>query len=251
MTMIDLQYHDAVATIRLNRGVTNALDLPLVDELAGTLRKVQHDADVRGLVLCSANDKFLSIGFDIPQLFGLSRKDFTFFYQSFNRLCMALYTLPKPTVAAITGHAIAGGCILALCCDYRFMAQGRKLMGLNEIHLGVPVPYLADRVLRDLVGVRYARDMMERGEFYSPDALLRMGAVDRVLPLDQVLGAAIEQAGLLGTSPQEAFALVKRNRVEAVEAQVVAHLEEKARCFIARWYSDETRERLKQAMEKF
>lgn len=77
---------------------------------------------------------------------------------------LALYTLPKPVVAAITGHAIAGGCILALCCDYRFISEGRKLMGLNEVKLGVPVPYLADRVLHALVGTRYAREIIESGE---------------------------------------------------------------------------------------
>ncbi len=251
MKMIRIEHHGEVAIAKLDRGVTNTIDLQLVEELSETLQGVTHDPGVHSLVLGSSNERFFSIGFDIPQLFGLARQDFKFFYQTFNRVCMDLYTLPKPTIAAITGHAIAGGCILALCCDYRFIAQGRKLMGLNEIRLGVPVPYLADCVLRHIVGVRYARDIMDIGEFYQPEESLQMGIVDQVLPLEQVLPKSIEKARLLGGSPQEAFAMIKRNRVERVEAQVLTRLEEKERFFVDRWYSDEARERLREAMEKF
>jgi len=251
MKMIRIEHHGEVAIVKLDRGVTNTIDLKLIEELSETLQGVTHDPGVHSLVLGSSNERFFSIGFDIPQLFGLARQDFKFFYQTFNRVCMDLYTLPKPTIAAITGHAIAGGCILALCCDYRFIAQGRKLMGLNEIRLGVPVPYLADCVLRHIVGVRYARDIMDIGEFYQPEESLQMGIVDQVLPLEQVLPKSVEKARLLGGSPQEAFAMIKRNRVERVEAQILTRLEEKERFFVDRWYSDEARERLREAMEKF
>jgi len=251
MKMIRIEHHGEVAIAKLDRDVTNAIDLRLIEELSETLQGVRHDPGVHGLVLGSSNEKFFSIGFDIPQLFGLAREDFKSFYQTFNRACLDLYTLPKPTIAAITGHAIAGGCILALCCDYRFIARGRKLMGLNEIRLGVPVPYLADCVLRHIVGVRYARDIMDTGEFYQPEESLQMGIVDQVLPLEQVLTKSIEKARLLGTLPQEAFAIIKRNRIEMIEAQVLARLEEREQFFVDRWYSDEARERLKAAMEKF
>ena len=249
--MVCVEYSDKVAILKLNRSVTNALNLQLVEELGETLREVRHSSDVHSLVLASSNDKFFSIGFDIPQLFELTREDFDSFYQTFNRMCLDLYTLPKPTVAAITGHAIAGGCILALCCDYRLIAAGRKLMGLNEIKLGVPVPYLADRVLWQIVGVRYAREITDMGEFYRPEELLRMGAVDQVLSSEQVLQKSVEKARLLGLLPQEALAAIKQNRVEMVEAQVLAHLEEKEQFFIERWYSAQARKRLQEAMERF
>lgn len=249
--MIHLEYHDKVVLIKLDRPVTNALGRQLVNQLAETLQSVKHDSAVRSIVLGSSNEKFFSIGLDIPHLFELAREDFGLFYQTFNRVCLDLYTLPKPTVAAITGHAIAGGCILALCCDYRFIAQGRKLVGLNEIKLGVPVPYLADRVLRRIVGVRNAREIMYAGEFYQPEELFQMGMVDQVLPLEQVLSRSIEKARLLGALPQKAFAVIKRNRVEGVEAQVLARLEEEGHAFIECWYSDQARERLKEAMKKF
>jgi enoyl-CoA hydratase/carnithine racemase len=249
--MISTDYRDKVALVRLKREVTNALNLELLNQLADILHRVKDDPNTHGLVLSSSNEKFFSIGFDIPNLFELSREDFRLFYTTYNRVCLDLYTLPKPTVAAITGHAIAGGCILTLCCDYRFIAEGRKLMGVNEIKLGVHVPYPGDYILRQIVGARIARDATESGEFYPSEQLLEMGIVDQVLPLEQVLPASIEKAQALGSFPQEAFAMIKRNRVETVEAQIRAQLEEKEQFFIECWYSDETRQLLREAMEKF
>ena len=124
-------------------------------------------------------------------------------------------------------------------------------MGLNEIRLGLPVPYPGDCVLHHLVGVRYAREIMDDGGFYQPEQLLQMGLIDQLLPLERVLPESIERARSLGAWPQEAFAMIKRNRVEGVEAQVLARLEEKEQSFIERWYSDEARQRLREAMEKF
>ncbi|MBW1748495.1 MAG: enoyl-CoA hydratase/isomerase family protein, partial [Deltaproteobacteria bacterium] len=206
---------------------------------------------VRGLVLGSSNEKFFSIGLDIPDLYPLDREDFRDFLRVFNRVCMDLYTLPKPTVAAITGHALAGGCILALCCDWRFIAEGRKLMGLNEVKLGVPVPYLADRVLHALAGVRHARKMMEGGDFYAPAEALEMGMVDEVLPVEEVVNRALAHAEKLGSLPKTGYGMIKRNRVETTVTEVLARETEMERYFIESWYSEAVRERLREAMEKF
>ena len=249
--MIEVNYRDTVAIVRLNRGITNALNLECVDELTEVFQQVKTDSQVRGMVLCATNEKFFSIGFDIPQLYGLSEGDFPFFYESFNRMCLELYTMPKPTVAAITGHAIAGGCILALCCDYRLIAAGRKLMGLNEIKLGLPVPYLIDCVLRDLVGVQNAREIIEMGEFHRSKESLQLGMVDEVMALGEVMGKATEKAAQLGEMPQMAYETIKRNRVEGVEGEILTKWEERKREFVKCWYSEETRERLRAAMEMF
>jgi 3,2-trans-enoyl-CoA isomerase len=251
MKMIRAEKRDQVVVLKLDRGVTNPINLKLLQEMAKILRMMRYDTDSRAVVLTSSNEKFFSIGFDIPELIELGRNGFLKFYRAYNRICMDLYAFPKPIVAAITGHAIAGGCILALCCDYRFIAQGRKLMGLNEVKLGVPVPYPGDCMLRELVGARAARDMLDSGEFYEPEQLLAMGVVDGVAPLEDVLPAAIERAATLGACPHQAYALIKRNRGAPVEAQVNKRLEERQRAFVDLWFSDEARERLKEAVKKF
>jgi enoyl-CoA hydratase/carnithine racemase len=246
-----VELEEGTAIVTLDRGVTNPINLELLNELAQTLDIVRLRSDVRSLALKSANDKFFSIGFDIPQLFDLQKADFLRFYRAFNQVCLDVYTLPKPTAAAITGHAIAGGCILTLCCDYRFIAEGRTLMGLNEIKLGVPVPYPADYILRYLIGLQHARDVMDSGEFHQPEKLFRMGMVDQVLPLEEVLLKSVEKVRSLGSLPTAAFAEIKRNRTETVEAQILARLEEKESIFVEAWYSDAARVRLKEAIERF
>lgn len=253
MKMITIDYHDndRVMVVKLNRGVINALNLEVVNQLAEILQKAKNNDNVHAVVLGSSNNKFFSIGFDIPELYKLTEEDFMVFYQRFNRMCLDLYTLPKPTIAAITGHATAGGCILALCCDYRFIAEGKKLMGLNEIKLGVPVPYPADCVLRSIVGDRNARDIMESGGFYRPEQSLQMGLVDNVLPLENVLAESITKATTMAALPQKAFELIKLNRVETITAQILAHLKEKERLFHTCWYSDYARKQLEEAIEKY
>jgi enoyl-CoA hydratase/carnithine racemase len=249
--LIKRDLRDGVAVVAMDHGVTNPLGSGLVQALREVLRDLKEDHSARALVLSSANEKFFSIGLAIPELFPLSKPEFAAFFHAYNLLCLELYSFPKPTVAVLTGHALAGGFILATCCDYRLIAEGRKLMGMNEVKLGVPVPYAADRILRELVGGRAAREIGEGGEFYPPEALLRLGLVDAVLPLADVLLKAMEKARTLGSSPSAAYAETKRSRVEKVKADILARMEEKDRLFVDLWYAPEAREWLKAAMEKF
>ncbi len=235
----------------MQRGVTNAINLALVTELSRLLSRTAQDRQVRSLVLTGSNFKFFSIGFDLPALYDLPAPEFKAFYQAFNRLCIDLYSWPKPTVAALPGHAIAGGCILALCCDHRLVAAGRKLMGLNEIKLGLPVPYPADRILREIVGIRHAATMMEGGEFYQGKEALTLGLVDQVLPAEELEPAAIEQARAIGSLSPRAFAIIKRNRVGPVVDRISAVLGEKEEVFMECWHSPEARSRLAEALKNF
>ncbi len=124
-------------------------------------------------------------------------------------------------------------------------------MGLNEIKLGVPVPYTADCILRDLIGSQRGRDVLELGEFYPSEQLLRLGMVDQVMPSDEVLSASIEKVKTLGEMPNAAYAIIKENRVKPVEAKILAGYEGKKNQFIECWYSPEGRKRLEEAIEKF
>ncbi|MFX0170806.1 MAG: enoyl-CoA hydratase/isomerase family protein [Candidatus Hodarchaeota archaeon] len=249
--MLDIEYKETVGILKLNREITNALNSELIRKLTEALHTMESDPEVRSLVFSSSNEKFFSIGLDIPELFNLSKEEFAEFYHSYNNFCIDLYTFPKPTIAAITGHAIAGGCIITLCCDYRLIAEGRKLMGLNEIKLGVPIPYPGDCILRQLVGIKIAREITDIGDFYDAEALLKIGMVDEVIPINQLLSISIERAHKLSSLPLDAFIKIKRNRIEAVENQVRKNIKEKEKQFIESWYMDTTRERLKEAMTKF
>jgi enoyl-CoA hydratase/carnithine racemase len=251
MVKVGIEKHDKVAVLRLNNGVTNPIDLNFVNLISETLLDIKKDSNVNGLVLSSWNNKFFSIGFNIPELFNLEREEFRTFYRAFNKLSMDLFTFPKPTIAAITGHAIAGGCVLAICCDHRFIANGRKLMGLNEVKLGVPVPYPAYIMLEQLVGFRNAYKISSTGDFFEPRKALELGLVDNVLPIEEVLKAALEKVGSLGAMPKDAFEVIKQNSVEDVANKIIEHQDEMERKFIDCWYSDGTRKLLKETMKKF
>jgi enoyl-CoA hydratase/carnithine racemase len=251
MKNIEVASFDNVAIVKMSRATTNAINLELINEISDYLKAAKDDTKISGLVVTSANVKFFSIGFDIPGLIDLEEKDFREFYQAFNQLCIEMYTFPKPVVAAINGHAVAGGCILAICCDYRFISEGKKLMGLNEIKLGVPLPYPADRILRQIVDDGSARRLLDTGDFFPPEETLSMGLVDRVMPVEEVLPVAIEKIKSIASLSLEAFGRIKQNRTEQVAAQIRTGLVEKERIFMEMWYARDTREKLKAALEKF
>jgi enoyl-CoA hydratase/carnithine racemase len=251
MTLTKIEFDEGVSIIRLTSGVTNPISLELIKEITKNLNELKENPETLAVVLTGSNDKFFSIGFDLPNLYKQGKEEMKTFYRSYNRLCLDLYPYPKPTVAALTGHAIAGGCILALCCDYRVIASGKKLMGLNEVKLGVPVPYPGDLILKQIIGTRFAQMIMEIGDFYEPDALMQMGMVNEVVKLRSVLERSVAHARLLGGYPPNAFKMIKKNRVEGVKEQIQERLDEKEQYFLNCWFSDETRKLLKGATKKF
>jgi len=242
---------EKVAVVRMDSSTINPISFELIGEMADAIKKVRDDEDITGLVLASANDKFFSIGFDLPNIIDIPDDELRRFYRLFDRLCLDLYSLPKPTISAITGHAIAGGCILALCTDQRIIADGRRLMGLNEIDLGLPVPSTTWCILKDLVGGRTARTIVKTGQLYGPDDCLRMGLVDTVAPVEAVLPKAMEAVKALGAKPGEDLVAMKRQRTGPVEKEARAMFEQNEKDFLACWRSEEGRKRLRKALDAF
>jgi Delta3-Delta2-enoyl-CoA isomerase len=248
MEKVKLKQHKEVALLRLDNKVTNAINTETVENLSDAVNRIK--AEFRGLVL-AGGEKFFSMGFDLPALLKLDRSGVTEFFYSFNQVVLDIYTLPIPTACAITGHAIAGGTILASSCDYRLLASGRKLMGLNEIKLGVPVPYLSDLMLRQIVGDRAATEMIYQGEFIEPINAGKIGLVDEVLSQDKVESRAIEKITKLAALPGQAFTAIKDNRVEAIRLAYEKNYKVKHEIFLDCWFSQPVQELLSKAAEKF
>jgi enoyl-CoA hydratase/carnithine racemase len=248
---ISVETLDRIAIVKLDRAVTNAIDKKMVADLSGAIKTLEEDDGIHGVVLTGANDKFFSIGLDIPMLFEFQEREFKSFYHSFNQLCSQLLRFPKPMVAAIGGHAIAGGYILTLCCDYRLIAEGRKLIGLNEIKLGLPVPYIADCMLRTLIGFGKARQVMDSGAFYEPYDARTMGMVDEIYPAEDLLDRAVKCVAQLAQNDLRAFGAIKLNRLEPVLADIESRVDTQEALFVEMWFSEKTRERLVEAKEKF
>ena len=245
---IQVEMMDTQAELRLANGVTNPVSPLMVQELLPALAEIRKQA--RSLVLCGG-EKFFSLGFNLPELLELDRDGMQDFFYSFNQAAFELTTLPFPTVCAVRGHAVAGGTILALTCDFRVAAQGRTLMGLNEVPLGVPVPYLTDLSLRQLVGDAAARFMLFRGELKNAEDLLPHGLVDRVLDKEEVEPAARDLARELAALPAGAYAEAKDIRLEDIRQRFEQNREARHQQFLDLWFHEATQERLRQAATKF
>ncbi len=248
MKTIQLESHDQIAVLRLARGVTNAIDMEMVTELTDVLAQIA--GRYRGLVL-AGGPKFFSIGLDLPMLLPLDRSAMARFLDGFHEVVLGLYTLPVPTVAAISGHATAGGTILALGCDFRLIAEGKSLMGVNEIQIGLPVPFLVDLLLRQIVGDRTATQMTYTGQFLLPDTAAAAGLVDGVFPGETVEQKAMEKIAGIAASPPDAFALIKKSRIAAIEKKYRQYAASSQADFLGCWFHPEVRKLLHQAAEKY
>src|SRR5262245_9092749 len=123
MEHVSVTIEDGIAVIRLERGKVNAIDERVVEELAGCLQQLAADPQARAVIL-TGTGKFFSFGFDIPKMLAWPEEVFSDFLSKFTALYRDLFRFPKPVVAALNGHAVAGGCMLALACDTRVMASG-------------------------------------------------------------------------------------------------------------------------------
>ena len=240
--------HGDIAVLRLNNGVTNAINGATVHNLSEAFDEIENS--FRGLVL-AGGEKFFSIGFDLPTILLFTRSEMAEFFADFNALSAGLYTCGVPTCCALRGHATAGGCILALACDYRIAASGKKLIGLNEAKLGVPVPFFADLLLRQLVDDRVATDMLYTGEFLTSSEAEQVGLVDLVCDQEEVEQRAIEKVQALTTVSGSAFKAIKSNRVEAVIRRYDRQREAKDGYFLDCWFSDTAQMALKEASARF
>jgi enoyl-CoA hydratase/carnithine racemase len=238
MPYVNASVEGGVAII-VCRGKVNALDEPTIDELKDRFREIEADEAARAVVF-SGEGKFFSFGFDIPRFLGHSKPDFSRFLKKFTDLYMYLFTYPKPVVAALNGHTVAGGLMLALACDRRFMAAGKGKVALNELAFGSSVFAGSVEMLRFAVGNRNAEEILYTGAMYLPEEALRLGLVDEVCSGEELLGKAMVAARELSGKSQPAFQSMKRLLrgpvVEEMRRRESASISE----FVDIWYSEAT-----------
>lgn len=248
MSKATLVAHGAVAVLRLTNGVTNAISSELVDDVTEKVKQIK--SEFKGMVLVGG-DKFFCIGLDLPALLQLDRTDMTDVYVRFNQTVLDLYTLPMPTACAIDGHATAGGAIFALSADFRFVSSGRKFFGLNEVKIGLPVPYLGDLILRQIVGDRCATEMLFKGEFMEPDQAHRAGLLDAIYSTEELEEKAVAKIAELAAMPPGGITVIKNNRVEAVRSRYEEMRKSDIDLFLDCWFSPEVQKVLKEAADSF
>ncbi|HET7806580.1 MAG TPA: enoyl-CoA hydratase/isomerase family protein [Pseudolabrys sp.] len=205
--MIDSKIADGIAVLTMTHGKANALDIEFCDALAACFNDLRK-ADTRAAVL-TGQGKIFSAGVDLKRLNAGGADYIRRFLPALHRLYEAVFFHPKPVVAAVNGHAIAGGCVLACCADRRIMAREAGRIGVTEILVGVPFPALAFEIVRFAVPPRYLPEFTLSGATYATDEALRRGWVDEVTEPGKLLDDAISVAQGLSRLSPAAFAQTK------------------------------------------
>jgi enoyl-CoA hydratase/carnithine racemase len=245
MGFLNVSKEEGLATLTISRGKVNALSEPLVEELDKCFQDLEADPSVRAVVL-RGTGSFFSFGFDIPEFLSYSKVEFTRFLTKFGALCTRLYLFPKPLVAALNGHAIAGGCLLAMTCDYRVMVAGKAKIGLNEITFGAPMFTDGVEMLRSLTGDRNAERILLFGAMYSAGEAQAMGLVDEAAEEVHLEERAAKAALALAQKDPEPFRIVKWLLRKPVAEKMARGGEDSVREFVDVWYSETTWGKLQQ-----
>ena len=217
--MIELERQpDGVALLRLARPPVNALDLELVEAITRGVGAVT-DSDARALVLTGDGSCF-SAGIDMKLAQTYDEQQRRDAINAINRLVATICSAPIPVLAAINGHAMGGGLVVALACDLRLAARGAHKLALNEVSAGVPFPAGALATVRAELDPSVMRDLCLTGRAVGPEEALALRLVEQVLDPRELLGAARERALELASFP--AYALVKAQ----VRGPLIAELQQ-------------------------
>jgi enoyl-CoA hydratase len=234
-----------IATATLSRGKVNALNEPMVEELTKSFEDLAIDNAVKSIIFTGAG-KFFSFGFDVPEFLSYPKDDFVRYLEKFTKLYTDVFLFPKPVVAALNGHTIAGGCMLATACDFRLMVTGKARISLNEITFGAPVPAGSVEMLRYCVGSRHAQSILYSGAMYSAEQAFELGLVDQVSSEDALAEDARKVAQELAQKDSSAFRTTKHLLRKPVAEQMIKREKDAILEFVDIWYSEQTWENLKE-----
>lgn len=209
-----------IAVLTLSHGKANALDLDFCRALTARFIDLRG-YDARAVVL-TGRGKIFSAGVDLKKLSEGGTPYIRDFLPALHALYDAVFFHPKPVVAAVNGHAIAGGCVLAACADRRIMARESGRIGVTELLVGVPFPALAFEIVRFAVPPRYLSELTLTGATYDSDAALRRGWIDEVAEPADLLDDALSVARELAEISPVAFAQTKAQIRHAVTERMAS-----------------------------
>ena len=248
MPLLDMEIKNDIAFVRMNNGVTNAVNPELIADLSAIMTRIKKEASA---MILTGNDRFFSMGFDLPKVMGFDRSGLGTFLTDFQNMIFQIAFLPLPVIAALTGHAVAGGAILAIVCDYRIAKSEKLRIGFNESLLGLTIPYLAELMLEHFTGSRICSRLLVEGSLIKAENAISLGLMDEACPLDAVMERAVQKARQFLEIPRETFAAMKENHLAAVREKYLARVGPRTEQFRDLWFTKETQNRLARAMEKF
>ena len=247
---IDLDRADGVATLTLNRPeALNAFNSEQLRLLEQMLAEVATDPAIRAVVLTGAGERAFAAGADIREMAALSPEGGLAFGRLGHAVTRAVEALPQPVVAAVNGFALGGGCELAIACDIR-IASENAVFAQPEVSLGIPPGWGGSQRLPRLVGPGMAAEMILTGRRVAAAEALRIGLVNRVVPLPDLMPAAAELAATIAANGPVAVRAAKRLMALAFDGDPVVGLETECAVFGSVFGTPEQREGMGAFVEK-
>ena len=233
---VEIERQGNVAVYRLARPPANAIDLEFAGELESAFTGLTSDAAPGALVITGAGPCFCA-GLDLKRVPHYGPEEQRAMVAVVNRMVTALYACPVPLVAAVNGHAIAGGLILVLACDYRVGTSAACQLGVTEARAGIPFPAAAMTVLKAELSPAAARVLTLRARTVDPPTALAQGILDELQPPERVLTAALAVANELAAIPSDAYARIKHRLRARPLADMRATLARGSDPMLATWLS--------------
>lgn len=175
---VTINNDNGVAYVVMKLPPVNTLNMPLLSELSDTLRNLEK-SKCRGMILTSIFDKVFCSGLDINELLKPKPERLKEYFSTFHEVITQLYGSSFPTVAAMTGHSVAGGCVLGICCEYRVLTKNSQI-GILGPRMGIAPPPFIVNVMSSTIGPRNAELMLTKGKLLNPDEALKVVLVDEI-----------------------------------------------------------------------
>ena len=207
--MVALSKNGQVATVTLQRPPANAMSIELTEQIADIFDGVANDPGIRAVIFTGQGKSFCA-GLDLKIVPLLGDAEQKRLLNALNRAFCSVYSCPVPVIGAINGHAIAGGLVLALACDWRIGADWPFLAGLTEVLVGIPYPAAAIQIARQELSPRVARDLILFGQNITARSALEWGVLDQLVPTEELMERAMAKALQVSKLPQIGFGKVKR-----------------------------------------
>ena len=248
MSGIRTETQGRLAVLRMDKARGNAIDEAFVGEMVRAVAAVGQDEKVRGVLLASAHPKLFCPGLDLVSLFAYDRPGMDRFMQAFSSMAMSLFALEKPMVAAISGHAVAGGCVLALTADHRILRRGAQI-GLNEVRVGVPLPWSVALLLRASVPAHALSRVALLGANFTDAEAVSLGLAHEVHEAEGFEAACLARLDEFADKDARALRTTKSYLRATTLLEMRAQEDARRGDFLDAWFSVEGRERIRATVE--
>ncbi len=248
MNTLKVTIKDRLAIIALDRGKSNPMNAEMVKELTMLIQSINTDDNIGGLII-TGKENFFSAGLDLIEIYNYNEAEIAAFWKSFLNLQAKMVSFKKPMVAAISGHSPAGGCVMALCCDYRVMAQGKYIIGLNEIPVGIIVPDSIFDLYAFWLGGRKAYQYLMEGKLLSVDEALSVGLIDETCNPESVISTAEKKIRTYMQFNAATWSQSKLNLRKELIAKANADQTENLDMMLKQWWAPETRKALQMIIQ--